>query len=193
MARHKRFAKEDILEAAFQIVRENGMEHLTARAIARQLKSSTMPIYSCVNSIREVEEAVVERAWRVLQDYQSRSISGDAFIDMGLGYVLFSKEEKYLFKRLHDDVYAAINTRCSEKSFESNLKKLETNLLFAHLPREISEKIMFHGFLFSHGFASLLNSGISTRLRTLNSEQAIIDLFKEASAFSWKGMKAAME
>ncbi|PIP40254.1 MAG: hypothetical protein COX19_06100 [Desulfobacterales bacterium CG23_combo_of_CG06-09_8_20_14_all_51_8] len=193
MARHKRFAKEDILEAAFQIVRENGMEHLTARAIARQLKSSTMPIYSCVNSIREVEEAVVERAWRVLQDYQSRSISGDAFIDMGLGYVLFSKEEKYLFKCLHDDVYAAINTRCSEKSFESNLKKLETNLLFAHLPREISEKIMFHGFLFSHGFASLLNSGISTRLRTLNSEQAIIDLFKEASAFSWKGMKAAME
>jgi hypothetical protein len=152
-----------------------------------------MPIYSSVSSIREVAEAVVKRAWRVLQDFQSRSISGDAFIDMGLGYVLFSKEEKYLFKCIHDDAYAAINTRCSELSFESHLKKLETNPLFAHLSREISEKIMFHGFLFSHGFASLLNSGISTHLRTLNSEQAIIDLFKEAAAFSWLGMKSAME
>jgi hypothetical protein len=81
----------------------------------------------------------------------------------------------------------------SEKSFESNLKKLETNPIFTHLSRETAEKIMFHGFLFSHGFASLLNSGISTHLRALNSEQAIIDLFKEASAFSWKGMKAALE
>lgn len=193
MARRRRFIKEDILEAAFQIVRKCGMEHLTARAIARELKSSTMPIYSTVSSMREVEEAVVKRSWRVLQDYQSRSISGDAFIDMGLGYVLFSKEEKYLFKCIHDDAYADINTRCSENSFESNLKKLETNPLFDHMSREVSEKIMFQGFLFSHGFASLLNSGISTHFRSLNSEQAIIDLFKEASAFSWNGMKAAME
>lgn len=193
MARRRRFVKEDILEAAFQIVRKFGMEHLTARAVARELKSSTMPIYSSVSSMREVEEAVVQRAWQVLQDFQSRSISGDAFVDMGLGYVLFSTEEKYLFKCIHNEAYEAINTRCSEISFESNLKKLATNTLFKHMPMETAEKIMFHGFLFSHGFASLLNSGISTHFRSLNTEKAIIDLFKEASAFSWKGMKAAME
>lgn len=193
MARRKRFTKQDVLGAAFRIVRENGMEHLTARAIAGALKSSTMPIYSCVSTMREVEEAVVERAWRVLADYQARTISGDEFVDMGLGYVLFSKEEKYLFKCIHDESYAAINTRCSEKSFAGNLKKLEANPLFARLSQETIEKIMFHGFLFSQGFASLLNSGISTRLQSLNSEKAIIELFKEASAFSWNGMKAAME
>ncbi|MEZ4552065.1 MAG: hypothetical protein R2874_16800 [Desulfobacterales bacterium] len=50
------------------------------------------------------------------------------------------------------------------------------------------QKILFHGFLFSHGFASLLNSGMSTDVRSLNSKTAIIELFKEASELSWKGL-----
>jgi len=193
MARRKRFSINDIFEAAFQIVRKNGIEHMTARAIAHELKSSTMPIYTCVSSMREIEVSVVKRAWQVLQDYQSRTWSGNPYIDMGLGYVLFSKEEKYLFKCIHDESYEEINTRYSEKNFETSLKKLENNPLFKHLSNDNAEKILFHGFLFSHGFASLLNSGISSNVRSLDSKEAIIELFKEASEFSWKGLKSVME
>jgi len=190
MARRKRFTISDIVEAAFKIVRKEGIEHMTARAIAQELKSSTMPIYTCVSSMREVEESVVKRAWGILQDYQSRTWSGDPYIDMGLGYVLFSKEEKYLFKCIHDESYEAINTRYSEKNFEISLKKLDNNPLFENLSAENAQKILFHGFLFSHGFASLLNSGMSTDVRSLGSEDAIIELFKEASEFAWKGLKS---
>ncbi len=193
MARRKRFTINDIFEAAFKIVRKKGIEHMTARAIAQELKSSTMPIYTCVNSMREVEESVVKRAWKILQDYQSRTWSGDPYIDMGLGYVLFSKEEKYLFKCIHDESYEEINTRYSEKNFEISLKKLDNNPLFENLSAENAEKILFHGFLFSHGFASLLNSGMSTDVRSLGSEDAIIELFKEASEFAWKGLKSVIE
>jgi len=193
MARRKRFSIDDIFKAAFQIVRKSGIEHMTARAIARELKSSTMPIYTCVSSMREVEESVVKRAWRVLQDYQSRSWSGDPYIDMGLGYVLFSKEEKYLFKCIHDESYEEINTRYSKRNIEISLKKLDTNPLFKNLSAENAEKILFHGFLFSHGFASLLNSGMSTDVRSSGSEEAIIELFKEASEFAWKGLKSLIE
>ncbi len=193
MARRKRFIIDDIFEAAFKIVSKSGMENLTARAVARELKSSTMPIYTSVKSMREVEESVVKRAWQVLQEYQSRDISGDAFIDMGLGYVLFSKEEKYLFKCIHDEGYEEINTLFSEKNFDINLKKLIASPMFKKFSKKTAEKILFHGFLFSHGFASLLNSGISTNLRSLNSEAAIIELFKEAAEFSWKGLMSATE
>lgn len=193
MARRKKFSINDILETAFQIVRQNGINHLTSRAIAQGLKSSTMPIYTCVNSMREVEESVVKRAWRVLQEYQSKSWSGNPYIDMGLGYVLFSKEEKYLFKCIHDESYEEINTRYSKKNFEISLKNLENNPLFKNLSAENAEKILFHGFLFSHGFASLLSSGMSTNVRLLRSEAAIIELFKEASEFSWNGLKSVME
>jgi AcrR family transcriptional regulator len=193
MARRKRFSIDDIFEAAFQIVRKNGIEHMTARAIAQELKSSTMPIYTCVSSMREVEESVVERAWGILQSYQSRTWSGNPYIDMGLGYVLFSKEEKYLFKCIHDESFQEINTRYSEKNFEISLKKLDNNPLFENLSTENAEKILFHGFLFSHGFASLLNSGISTDVRSLGSEAAIVVLFKEAAEFAWKGLKSVTE
>ncbi|MDA3833124.1 MAG: hypothetical protein PF495_06970 [Spirochaetales bacterium] len=193
MARRKRFAIEDILEAAFQVVRKSGIEHLTARAIAQELKSSTMPIYTCVNSMREVEESVVKRAWEILQSYQTRSWTGDVFIDMGLGYVLFSKEEKYLFKCIHAETYEEINTRYSEKNFENSLQKLADNPMFKNISKEMAEKILFHGFLFSHGFASLLNSGMSTDVRSLRSEKAIVELFKEASEFAWQGLKSAMD
>ncbi len=193
MARRKRFTIEDIFEAAFQIVRKNGIEHMTARAIAQELKSSTMPIYTCVNSMREVEESVVKRAWEILQSYQSRTWSGNPYIDMGLGYVLFSKEEKYLFKCIHDESYQDINTRYSEQNFETSLKKLENNPMFKKFSAENAQKILFHGFLFSHGFASLLNSGISTDVRSLSSEEAIIELFKQASEFAWKGLRSVMD
>ena len=193
MARRKRFSIEDILDAAFRVVRKSGIEHLTARAIARELKSSTMPIYTCVNSMREVEESVVKRAWQVLREYQSRSWTGDIFIDMGLGYVLFSRDEKYLFKCIHDEAYEEINTRFSEKNMEISLKRLVSDPVFKRLSNENAGKVLFHGFLFSHGFASLLNSGMSTEVRALGSENAIIELFKEASDFAWKGLKSAME
>ena len=192
MARRKRFTTEDILEAAFRIVRAGGMETLTARAIAQELQSSTMPIYTCVNSMREVEESIVVRAWDVLQEYQARTWTGDAFIDMGLGYVLFSKEEKYLFKCIHNENYTEINTQYSERNMAISLKQLETHPFFKDLPTETAEKVLFHGFLFSHGFASLLNSGMSTDVRLLNSEEAIIELFKEASEFAWKGFQSVI-
>jgi len=192
MARRKKFSLDDIIEAAFRVVRKSGIEHLTARSIAKELDSSTMPIYTCVDSMRDVEEAVVKRAWRILEKYQSQSISGDTFIDMGLGYVLFSKEEKYLFKCIHNENFEKINTAFSEKNFELNLKRVEGNPFFKNLSSETVEKLLFHGFLFSHGFASLLNSGISSNVRSLNTKEAITELFKEASEISWQGLKSTL-
>lgn len=193
MARRKKFTIDDIHEAAFQIVRQSGMEHLTARSVARQLKSSTMPIYTCVSAMREIEEAVVKKAWRVLREYQVSSRSGDIYIDMGLGYVLFSKEEKYLFKSIHDDAYNEINTVLSEENFQFHLKRLNEYPLMKNLSVESKRKLMFHGFLFSHGFASLLNSGIGSAVKVLDSEKAITAFFKEASEISWKGLKSAIK
>jgi hypothetical protein len=193
MARRKKFSIDDIIEAAFCVVRQSGMDHLTARSVALELNSSTMPIYSCVSAMREIEEAVVKKAWRVLYEYQVFPRSGDIYIDMGLGYVLFSKEEKYLFKCIHDDTYEDINTALSEENFEFHFQRLKDYPLMQKLSVESTRKLMFHGFLFSHGFASLLNSGIGSTVRMLNSEKAITAFFKEASEISWKGLKSAIK
>jgi AcrR family transcriptional regulator len=189
MARRKQFALDDIVAAAFQIVRKKGMAHLTARAIARALGSSTMPIYSSVASMREVEEAVVKKSWDMLLQYQLVSRSGDIYTDMGLGYVLFAKEERHLFRCIHHDAYENINAVCGEKNFELHLERLEEYPLTRHLPKESREKLLFQGFLFCHGFASLINSSMGKNLQLLDTEKAITDFFKESSAIVWKGLK----
>ena len=166
------------------------MENLTARAIALELRSSTMPIYTCVSSMREIEEAIVKRAWRVLQSYQTKPRTGDVFIDMGLGYVLFSKDEKFLFKCIHDEKYGDINTRYSEENFALSMQRMADYPLTKNLPPESMQKILFHGFLFSHGFASLLNSAMGSIVRMLDSEEAISSFFKQASAITWTGLSS---
>jgi hypothetical protein len=193
MARKKQFSIEDIIEAALLIVRKNGLEHLTARSIAKALGSSTMPIYSSVASMREVEEAVVKKSWEMLQQYQLVSRSGDIYTDMGLGYVLFAKEEKNFFKCIHNDLYENINGVCGEKNFEFHLKRLEEYPLTQKFPKESKERLLIRGFLFCHGFASLINSRMGKHIHLLDTEKAIIDFFKESSAIAWKGLKSGIK
>ena len=50
-----KYTHENIVEAAFQVVRSDGIEKLSARAIAKQLNSSTMPIYHHIKSMKNLE------------------------------------------------------------------------------------------------------------------------------------------
>jgi hypothetical protein len=193
MARKKQFSIDDIIETAFLIVRKKGINHLTARSIAKALGSSTMPIYSSVTSMREVEEAVVKRSWSVLLQYQLVSRSGDIYTDMGLGYVLFAKEEKHLFKCIHNEVYENINAVYGEKNFEFHLKRLEDDPLTKKIPKQSKEKLLFRGFLFCHGFASLINTSMGKHLHFLDTENAFIDFFKESSELAWRGLKTGIK
>ncbi len=193
MARKKQFSTHDIIEAAFSIVREKGMHHLTARSIARALGASTMPIYSTLASMREVEEAVVKKSWDILMQYQLTPRSGDIYADMGLGYVLFAKEEKYLFQCIHHEAYENINTIWGEKNFNFHLNRLDAYPLIRNFSKQAKEKLLFRGFLFCHGFASLITSSMAKYLRAFDTEKAIIDFFKESAELAWKGLKSELK
>lgn len=195
MARKKRFSIEDIINAAFGIVRADGMAGLTARSVAKALNASTMPVYSHVKTMRDVEEAVVRRAWEELAAYQTTSRSGDIYVDIGLGYVLFAKNERHLFACIHSDAYRDINTAMGEINFENHRKRLmEMDYpMFRGLPAESVRVIMFYGWLFAHGFASLLTSGIGNEVRKLESEAATISFFNSATAIFYEGLKSLVK
>ena len=56
------FTSEAILEAAYSLTREKGWAAVSARSIAKKLGSSTMPIYSTLKSMEEIERMVRARA-----------------------------------------------------------------------------------------------------------------------------------
>lgn len=97
------YSPEQILDAAFALLREHGWKQLSVRAVARRLGSSTMPIYSHVHSMEELGMRLRDRTLALQQGYQTRPRTGDVLLDLAVGYVLFARDEKHLFAFLYLD------------------------------------------------------------------------------------------
>ena len=57
-----KFTKEEIIEAALNIVRTDGYEALTSRALGTYLGSSARPIFTVFKNMEEVQQAMIEAA-----------------------------------------------------------------------------------------------------------------------------------
>ena len=88
----------EILEAAFELVRCDGIEKLSARAIAQALGCSTQPIYRCYGSMAGLHEAVFERAAELAMGFLVGEQAEHPFLGMGLGNLRFAQEEPQLHR-----------------------------------------------------------------------------------------------
>ena len=51
------YSRQQIVDAAFELIREEGWPAVSTRAIAKKIGSSTMPIYSHVRSVDELKKS----------------------------------------------------------------------------------------------------------------------------------------
>ena len=96
--------KEDIINAAVEVVRIAGEETVNARAIAQMLGCSTQPIFSNFATMDELRMAVVKRADLLFREYMRRETERGEFPPYkasGMAYIRFAKEERELFKLLY--------------------------------------------------------------------------------------------
>lgn len=100
--RNTQFSREEIIDAAFKLVREQGWAGFSVQAVGKAINSSTMPIYSQFANVRELEDAVCVKAMELLRESLLVERTGDRWIDQGISYVRFAMEEKFLFRILWD-------------------------------------------------------------------------------------------
>jgi AcrR family transcriptional regulator len=100
--RNTQFSREEIIEAAVKLVREQGWAGFSVQAVAKSIGGSTMPIYSHFANVRELEDAVSLKAMELLRERMLVERTGDRWIDQGVNYVRFAMEEKFLFRTLWD-------------------------------------------------------------------------------------------
>ena len=96
--------KEEIVNAALEIVRSCGAQAVNARVVASALNCSTQPVFSNFATMEELRLAVVERADALCQEYIRREVTSGAYPAYkasGMAYIRFAKEEKELFKLLY--------------------------------------------------------------------------------------------
>lgn len=93
---------EDIINSAYEIVREGGMEKLTARNVAQRLGTSVQPIFRTFTNMEDLEFAVMEKIKSVYREYIMNSVSiEDTLLGTVAAYIQFAKEENNLFKILN--------------------------------------------------------------------------------------------
>ncbi len=153
-----KFTKEEIIEAALEIVRNEGFAALTARALGARLGSSARPIFTVFQGMDEIRQAVVDKAKALYREYIKRGLSDiPAFKGVGTQYILFSIHEPKLFQLLfmkeHDDVpeLSAVLPIIDE-NYEAILSSVRDGYNLSH---ETAEKLYRHLWIYTHGIAAL--------------------------------------
>lgn len=152
-----KITKEMIEDTAFEIVRKEGADKVTARSISEQLSCSTQPVLYYFSTVEEIKKAVYKKA----DEYHTAYLMNlemtceNPMLAIGMNYIKFAIEERNLFRFLFQS---------NEFSGVSMLELLETEELLPILgilqneldiSLEAAKEVFSTLFIFSHGYASL--------------------------------------
>lgn len=182
-----KYSRESVVDAAFKVVRKQGWQGLTARSIATELNSSTNPIYSHLNSMKNLEEEVIKKAIELFEEYITTPRIDDKWMDHAFGYLLFAKQEKHLFKAIHDEKHIMLYKKHSETLWEAIGEELSDYPLFRNLPDETVFKIRHSRWVYIQGLASLFTN--SYRFDAVKTDEDLVNMIRHASMAIYRGIK----
>lgn len=95
----QKITRDMVVEAAFALARENGLERVTVKDIAASLGCSVQPIYSYCQSMDGLRKAVAQRCGKFIREYMARHIDREnLFQSTGRAYVQLAKDEPQIFR-----------------------------------------------------------------------------------------------
>ena len=140
-----KFTKDEIVQAALEVVSQKGVEVLTAKELGDALGSSARPIFTVFRSMKEVQDEVRAAAMRRFERFAAQTLPDmPLFKQVGMQMVLFGAKEPKLYQLLFmqenhnaasfDDVFGALGPT-AETCIQSlrnahGLTEAESRLLF---------------------------------------------------------------
>ena len=156
-----KISKDMILNAAFEIVRENGMEKLNNREIAKRLNCSIRPIYYQFENVSEMQEELYKKIEKFFYQFLLDNMIDDVpkYKQVGINYIKFAKQEKNFFQILFMSNIGlspdAFVTKAGDDYKEiEKLVKISTNLKDEDI-KGFHTKMWFY----CHGIATLVANG----------------------------------
>lgn len=97
----RKYSRDDIVDAAYRVVCDEGLSDLNARRIARELGCSTQPIYHNFSAMSELKQAVILRAHDLYKEYiKEGAASEHPYLGTGLAYIRFARDYPRLYELL---------------------------------------------------------------------------------------------
>ena len=154
-----RITREELIQAAIKLVRQNGEAALNARNLAAELNCSTQPVFSNFKTMEELRAAVLEEAERIWDACVNRVLeSGEypPYKAYGMAYIRFAQEEKELFKLLYMCERSDEEMREEKKIYQKMTDMVKETVRIQDL-----ESKLFHLEMWAvvHGIASMIATG----------------------------------
>ena len=151
MAAVKKIAKESVVAAALEIIRDGGVSALNARALAARLGCSTRPIYLAFGSMEKVTEAAHGRIFGVYQGYLSAEVNSGrypVYKAYGMAYIRFARQEREFFKHLF------MRDRTRESGVDDDISDVIAAVMKSTgLDEERAKLFHLESWIFVHGIA----------------------------------------
>ena len=175
MARKKTITKDQILNAAYDVVATEGFSKLTARNIAAKMKCSTQPIYLEFENMDDLKEALFDK----IHAYLSTEVfpvkhTDNTIVDLALNYIHFANNESKLYRALYLEEYGG-GQRMQEFSYNYFYNAVKQDAQYEQLNEKQINSLHMGTWIVATGVASLMTSGIITP-----TDQQIEKLMKES-------------
>lgn len=151
----RRIFEDDIVAAALEVVRAQGIGSLNARNIAVVLGSSTQPLFSAFDSMADLCDAVATAVSSAFIEHLERQTQPERIlISLACAYVDFALQEPEFFRLLFLSQHPAGPSFFTIYARNSAIK--ESIIESAAVGEQQAWDLFFHVMIFSHGIAALL-------------------------------------
>lgn len=97
-----KYTKEEIIDKAFEMAREVGIDSVAARELGKKLGTSSSPIFTAFKNMEELQWEVRKRALKEFESYVSDALNyTPAFKYVGMKMIEFAMHEPKLFQLVY--------------------------------------------------------------------------------------------
>ena len=147
-----------ILDAAFEIVRKDGMEKLSNRELANKLNCSIRPIYYQFENVEEMQKELYLKIEQYFYKFILENMVEEIpkYKQVGINYIKFAKKEKKLFQTLFMTDVGLTPDAFVLKAGE-DYKEIEKFIkISANIKEEDIKDFHTKMWIFCHGIATLV-------------------------------------
>lgn len=152
-----RFTNDEIILAAFDLVKEGGWDSFTAIKIAKRLKCSVQPLYREFKSLNEIKREVVKKIIDLSTVYTLKHYSSDIMENIVIGGLMFVWDNP----RLQQAVWG-LGSEFGDlmtESHQDTFQLLRDDPAYRNVSTNRLSIWYQHAMFYCHGLAALICSG----------------------------------
>lgn len=158
LARKKTITRDNILNAAFDLVVEQGFSNFTARNLAKFMNCSTQPIYLEFSCMGDLKNTVLAKVQNYLQTkVYSQHYYDNALVNIFLAHIDLARTNRALYQAIFVDDHFGVSAM-RDFVYETAYEKMAADEKMKALPDKLKNEIILHCWIAATGIATLYSA-----------------------------------